>query len=86
MLPSPAALSRELARAGLRTRVETSFGQDYAKTLSVWNERFQAAWPDILPLGFDQRFKRLWDYYLAYCEAGFRVGWTDVSQLAVSRN
>ena len=85
MLPSPAALDGQLMQAGLQKLGQSSFGLDYAKTLNVWNERFQAAWPDILPLGFDQRFKRLWEYYLAYCEAGFRVRWTDVSQLAVSR-
>lgn len=86
MLPSPHALDRELARAGLQKRGEASFGLDYAKTLNVWNQRFQAAWPDILPLGFDQRFKRLWEYYLAYCEAGFMVRWTDVRQLSISRS
>jgi len=86
MLPSPQALDRQLTRAGLQKRSETSFGLDYAKTLNVWNQRFQQAWPDLLPLGFDQRFKRLWEYYLAYCEAGFTVGWTDVRQLSVTRN
>ncbi len=85
MLPSPSVLSEHLTRAGLQKRVETAFGLDYAKTLSVWNERFQSAWPEILKLGFDQRFKRLWEYYLAYCEAGFRSGWTDVYQLSASR-
>ncbi len=86
MLPSQVVLSDHIRRAGLEKRGETAFGLDYAKTLAVWNNRFQAAWPEILPLGFDERFKRLWDYYLAYCEAGFRTGWTDVSQVAVGRN
>lgn len=85
MLPSPTVLDQQLKRAGLQKNAETRFGLDYAKTLNAWNQRFEAAWPDILPLGFDQRFKRLWEYYFAYCEAGFRVGWTDVAQLAVSR-
>ncbi|MGI9434372.1 MAG: class I SAM-dependent methyltransferase [Geminicoccaceae bacterium] len=85
MLPSPTALNRQLERAGLQKLSEINFGLDYAKTLATWNQRFQAAWPDILTHGFDQRFKRLWDYYLASCEAGFRVQWTDVSQVAVRR-
>lgn len=85
MLPSPSALQQQFERAGLDKLSETAFGLDYARTLANWNHRFQAAWPEIVPLGFDQRFKRLWQYYLAYCEAGFRVGWTDVSQFALRR-
>ena len=85
MLPSPAILQEQMQRAGLQKLSETTFGLDYARTLSAWNQRFQAAWPDMLHLGFDQRFKRLWQYYLAYCEAGFKVGWTDVCQLALRR-
>ncbi len=85
MLPSPSALEQQMKQAGLQKLSEITFGLDYAETLNAWNRRFQAAWPEILPLGFDQRFKRLWEYYLAYCEAGFRVGWTDVAQLAVGR-
>ncbi len=85
MLPSPAILQKELQQAGLRKLSETTFGLDYARTLAAWNRRFQAAWPDMEDLGFDQRFKRLWQYYLAYCEAGFKAGWTDVCQLALRR-
>jgi cyclopropane-fatty-acyl-phospholipid synthase len=47
------------------------FGDDYARTLSVWRDRFRAAWPSLVPLGFDETLPRLWEYYLAYCEAGF---------------
>ncbi|MEM9626793.1 MAG: cyclopropane-fatty-acyl-phospholipid synthase family protein [Pseudomonadota bacterium] len=85
MLPSPAILQEQMQRAGLQKLSETTFGLDYARTLAAWNQRFQAAWPEMLHLGFDQRFKRLWQYYLAYCEAGFKVGWTDVCQLALRR-
>jgi cyclopropane-fatty-acyl-phospholipid synthase len=85
MLPSPTALQQQLERAGLQKLTEATFGLDYARTLATWNRRFQAAWPDLLRLGFDQRFKRLWQYYLAYCEAGFKAGWTDVCQLALRR-
>ena len=53
---------------------ERIFGQDYAKTLATWRNNFRAAWPHLRPLGFDDRFRRLWKYYLAYCEAGFLSG------------
>ena len=61
------------------------FGLDYARTLAEWNARFQARWAEIEPLGFDARFKRMWEFYLAYCEAGFRSGATDVTQVALVR-
>ncbi len=85
MLPSPHALQRQFERAGLKICSEANFGLDYARTLATWNRRFQAAWPDIRQMGFDHRFKRLWQYYLASCEAGFKVGWTDVTQFALRR-
>ena len=85
MLPSPGALQDQIERAGLNMVSQKTFGLDYAKTLATWNRRFQEAWPDILQLGFDQRFRRLWQYYLASCEVGFKVGWTDVCQLSLRR-
>ena len=85
MLPSPKSLQKQMERAGLQKLSETTFGLDYARTLATWNKHFQAAWPELLQLGFDQRFKRLWQYYLSYCEAGFKVGWTDVCQLEIRR-
>jgi len=85
MLPSPSALQKQFERAGLQMLSETSFGLDYARTLATWNQRFQTAWPELRQLGFDRRFKRLWQYYLAYCEVGFKAGWTDVCQLSLSR-
>jgi cyclopropane-fatty-acyl-phospholipid synthase len=60
-------------------------GQHYARTLAEWNRRFQAAWHELEPMGFDRRFKRMWEFYLAYCEAGFRTGSTDVLQAALVR-
>lgn len=86
MLPSIGALRGQLNRAGLQLRDMASYGSDYARTLREWNRRFQAAWPDIQGLGFDGRFKRLWEQYLYYCAAGFTVGTIDVVQLAVSRD
>jgi cyclopropane-fatty-acyl-phospholipid synthase len=86
MLPSPTALQNQIRGAGLSLRHESTFGLDYAHTLSIWNRRFQSAWPTIREQGFDGRFKRLWDYYLAYCEAGFRAGSTDVCQVILERS
>ena len=86
MLPSEAALKPVAAAAGLDWRAVERFGQDYAETLRLWDERFQAAWADIRRLGgLDERFRRLWRFYLAYCEAGFRIARTDVIQLGLSR-
>lgn len=79
MLPSPAALRAQAERAGLRVAHMEPFGLSYALTCAEWRRRFLDAWPKIAALGFDTRFKRLWDYYLAYCEAGFRAGTVDVS-------
>lgn len=78
---------RELAEArGLQWNDHTSFGPDYAKTLQLWRERFDlAVSQEKLPQGFDQRFVRLWRYYLAYCEAGFRCGNVDVHQVTLAR-
>ncbi len=78
MLPSPAVIGREARRAGLLlTDVET-FGESYARTLWAWRDNFHANWPAIRALGFDERFKRLWDYYLTYCAVGFERGTIDV--------
>ncbi len=86
MLPGPSRLREEIARAGLHWREAHWFGQDYAETLARWHTAFQAAWPRIahLSTSYDLRFKRLWEYYLAYCETGFRVGWTDVGQILLA--
>ncbi|MEM6852520.1 MAG: cyclopropane-fatty-acyl-phospholipid synthase family protein, partial [Pseudomonadota bacterium] len=85
MLPSPGALRKEIVDAGLAWRDNVTFGVDYANTLRNWQERFLGAWDDIRPLGFDDRFKKLWRYYLSYCEAGFRGGTIDVTQVTLAR-
>ncbi|MDM0118462.1 SAM-dependent methyltransferase [Variovorax arabinosiphilus] len=85
MLPPVEALRAQAARVGLRLEVAESFGMSYAATLAEWRRRFLAAWPTIEPLGFDAAFKRLWEYYLSYCEAGFRAGRVDVRLLRLSR-
>ena len=85
VLPSPRILNDMIGKAGLTMRSVSEFGQDYARTLHDWHERFQSKWDEIRPLGFDDRFKKLWEFYLAYCEAGFKAGTTNVCQLAASR-
>ena len=85
MLPSEHHLRHETARAGLNWQAVSRFGQDYARTLNQWAVRFQDTWKTIEPLGFDERFRRLWLFYLGYCEAGFRTGRTDVVQLTLGK-
>jgi cyclopropane-fatty-acyl-phospholipid synthase len=80
MLPPPSALAREAARVGLEDLGAHMFAGDYAETLHRWHADFNAAWPNIRELDFDERFARIWRYYLAYCEAGFRSGRCDVGQ------
>jgi len=85
MLPSSARLRQEVAEAGLTWAAEHAFGADYATTLATWARRFASRWSDIEPLGFDERFRRLWLFYLAYCEAGFRTGRTNVVHLTLAK-
>jgi len=85
VLPSEAALKPVIQKAGLAWTEVQRFGQSYADTLAEWGERFQAAWEDIRPLGFDERFRKLWAFYLAYCEAGFRTERTNVIQLELAK-
>jgi cyclopropane-fatty-acyl-phospholipid synthase len=78
MLPTATIIEREAARAGLMLVRHESFGESYAKTLREWRSRFVRSWPNIESLGFNERFRRMWEYYLAYCEIGFRFGVIDV--------
>lgn len=81
MLPTIAIMEQLGRDAGLHLKENFPFRLDYARTLSEWRQRFNAAWEAIAPLGFDERFRRMWEFYLHYCEAGFRAGNTDVHQL-----
>jgi len=85
MLPSPTVLRQRIEGAGLRVESLETFGASYARTLHDWRQRFDAAWPEIARMGFPMRFRRLWDYYLQYCEAGFRTGAIDVGLWRLSR-
>jgi cyclopropane-fatty-acyl-phospholipid synthase len=85
MLPTPQILKSLGERFGVPVIRERIFGQDYAKTLATWRNNFRSAWPNLTPLGFDERFRRLWEYYLAYCEAGFLSGNIDVRQVIFAK-
>jgi cyclopropane-fatty-acyl-phospholipid synthase len=74
MLPTVEIVGREAESAGIELVRREMFGESYALSLAEWQRRFQTAWPSIAPLGFDARFKRMWEYYLAYCQAGFEAG------------
>lgn len=71
MLPTVARMRQHAERAGLTFETVKEFGPGYAWTLRQWRRRFEAAWQDISALGFDERFRRMWEYYLVYCEVGF---------------
>jgi cyclopropane-fatty-acyl-phospholipid synthase len=85
MLPTPTIMAGLGQRFGLPLAHDRNFGLDYARTLAEWRGRFHEAWPQIVPLGFDERFRRMWDYYLSYCEAGFRTGNIDVRQMVFAK-
>ena len=85
MLPSPSALRREFSAAGLEILGSVEFSDSYSRTLREWRETFNSRWDDIANLGFDKRFNRMWDFYLAACAAGFSAGTTNVTQIALRR-
>ncbi len=85
LLPSPSAFRAEARRAGFEIVNELAFGRDYAETLRRWRADFLARDPQVRQLGFDQRFMRIWEFYLAYCEAAFETGNTDVMQFTLQR-
>ena len=85
MLPSPSEFRRHAALQGLRVCDEFCFGLDYAHTLRSWRERFCLARSGIEKQGFDTRFLRTWEFYLAYCEAAFRAANTDVIQFTLMK-
>ena len=84
MLPSRQAFRAAAAKHGLRVQGEYAFGLDYARTLAEWRLAFEAKWPEIQKLGFDENFRRLWRMYLCYCEAGFLAGNVDVVQFELA--
>lgn len=85
MLPSAGRFADEARKAGLKVRAEHHFGADYAETLARWRHSFFERISAIEQLGFDDRFQRIWHFYLAYCEAGFAAGSIDVAQFSLER-
>ena len=85
VLPSRIALLREVSEAGLTWLGDQGFGRHYAETLTAWRHRFAGARGNFAALGYTDRCRRMWDFYLACCEAGFRTGRTDLLQISLGR-
>jgi cyclopropane-fatty-acyl-phospholipid synthase len=86
VIPSVTAIEQNVAaHTSLRIQRSRALGPDYARTLALWRARFLDSWPRLAALGFDATFRRMWEFYLAYCEAGFRSGYLDVHQLELAR-
>ncbi|WP_133976977.1 SAM-dependent methyltransferase [Kribbella voronezhensis] len=86
LLPSVHAIQQVTAEhTGLQAQVLRQLGPDYARTLRIWRNRFIDQWPNIEALGFDSTFRRMWEFYLAYSEAGFRAGYLDDVQLLLTK-
>ena len=86
-MPSPSAICEHLAGAGEAavTKME-AFGRDYAETLRRWSVSFNAAKSTVDALGFDEAFRRKWNYSLSYCEAGFYADLIDVQHVVIEKN
>lgn len=85
LLPSPTAFEAEARRAGFVVENRLAFGQDYAETLRRWRDAFMQRLDEVQRQGFDRRFQRIWTFYLAYCEAAFDTGNTDVFQFTLRK-
>lgn len=86
MLPSKTALSEQINAAGLAERATLSFGDSYSRTLRAWHSVFNARWDEVEALGFDDRFRRMWNFYLTSCAGAFRGGNCDVIQITVAKS
>lgn len=84
-LPCPREFRAQANAAGLEVIEEFSFGQDYARTLQIWRDAFKAKETEVMALGFDRRFMRIWEFYLCYCEAAFHEANTDVVQYTLRK-
>ena len=85
MLPSPSVLRQEVQKAGLQVKGSIEFGESYSQTLRRWHEVFNDRWDAIKPLGFDDSFQRMWNFYLCSCAAAFHSGNCDVTQITIKR-
>jgi cyclopropane-fatty-acyl-phospholipid synthase len=85
MLPSPSVLRREVERAGMNVMGSVEFGKSYSQTLRRWHETFNARWADVQKMGFDDRFRRMWNFYLTSCAGAFEGANCDVTQITIAR-
>ncbi|MBQ2261026.1 MAG: class I SAM-dependent methyltransferase [Loktanella sp.] len=85
MLPSPVVLREQIEKAGLQVAGSIEFGQSYSQTLRRWHDDFNAKWDQVAALGFDDRFRRMWNFYLTSCAGTFHSGNCDVTQITVTR-
>ena len=83
-LPSLSFMKPLIKKNNLGLLKVNSYSEDYAKTLAIWRENFLKVWSNIAPLGFDETFKRMWEFYLSYCEAGFKSKNIDLIQFSMS--
>jgi cyclopropane-fatty-acyl-phospholipid synthase len=85
MLPSPLVLHREAEKAGLDCVKSIEFGESYSQTLRLWHSRFNDKWDQVTAMGFDDRFRRMWNFYLTSCAATFHYANCDVTQITLSK-
>jgi cyclopropane-fatty-acyl-phospholipid synthase len=85
LIPSLQGIEEALAPAGLRVADRSAFGAHYRETLALWRARFNRNWSSVAELGFDETFRRTWELYLAFSEAGFAAGYLDVHQFLITR-
>jgi len=85
MLPSPLVLSKQAQEAGLKVVKSIEFGESYSETLRRWHDTFNDKWDQVLAMGFDDRFRRMWNFYLTSCAATFHYGNCDVTQITISK-
>jgi cyclopropane-fatty-acyl-phospholipid synthase len=85
MLPSPSVLRAEVERAGLQVLRSIEFGESYSQTLRRWHDTFNEKWEEVARMGFDDRFRRMWNFYLTSCAGAFRGGNCDVTQITIAR-
>ena len=85
MLPSPAVLAQQVEKAGLNVVKSIEFGESYSQTLRRWHDTFNDKWDQVVAMGFDDRFRRMWNFYLTSCAATFHYGNCDVTQITISK-
>ena len=85
MLPSLNILSEQVAKAGLKVEKTIAFGESYSRTLRQWHDMFNRKWDQVVTMGFDERFRRMWNFYLTSCAATFNYGNCDVIQITISK-